>query len=186
MLKKSAVVLVGLIFILLTGSHLAVADSYSFSTIPADGNVAGPPGSTVGWGYSITDQSSQYWLVIVALSAGPFLNGVPNAIFDFPTLAPGTNAMEIFDPNSPSGLYELTWDSTAPSGFVNSGLFTLSAEWWSGDPLNGGMFVMDAPDSSASYSATVASSGTVSEPSSLALLPVGLGGLLALRRKLRV
>jgi len=184
MLKKSAVVLLGLVFILMLGSYPVVADSYSFGLIPADGKVAGPPGSTVGWGYSITNESNQYWLVTVALNAGSFLNGTPNAIFDFPILAPGNNATEIFDPNAPSGLYELTWDATAPSGFINSGLFTLSAEWWSGDPLNGGVFVMDAPDTYAFYSAEVGS--PVSEPSSLALLPVGLGGLLALRRKLRV
>jgi hypothetical protein len=115
---------------------------------------------------------------------GSFLNGVPNAIFDFPILAPGTNATEIFDPNAPSGLYELTWDATAHPGFVNSGLFDLSAEWWSGDPLNGGVFVSDAPDTFAFYSAEVAS--PASEPSSFALLPLGLGGFLALRRKHRV
>jgi hypothetical protein len=70
MLKKLATVLLGLVSILILGSYPVVADSYSFSLIPANGTVAGPPGSTVGWGYSITDQSNQYWLVTVALNAG--------------------------------------------------------------------------------------------------------------------
>jgi hypothetical protein len=34
------------------------ADSFQFSLIPADGTVSAAAGSTAGWGYSITNDSS--------------------------------------------------------------------------------------------------------------------------------
>jgi hypothetical protein len=169
---------------LIIGPQLSFADSYNFNLIPADGNVAGPAGSIVGWGYSITNQSSQYWLVTVGLSADPFQHGTPNAIFDFPDLAPGDNATENFDPNGPTGLYELTWDSDAPLGFVNSGMFTLSAQWWTGDPLNGGTYVMDAPDTMQAYSASVSGTSTP-EPTSLLLLVSGVSCIAAWTKRTR-
>ncbi len=148
----------------------ALSDSFSFSTIPASGNVAGSAGSTIGWGYSITNDSSADWLVTTNLTANPFLNGTPALLFDFPFLAPGQTATESFNPATSSGLYEMTWNSNAPMGFVNSGNFVLSAQWWTGDPTGTGMFIADATDASASYSANVGRSAVVPEPSSFALL----------------
>jgi hypothetical protein len=157
--------------LILLAAPAAVADSYTFSLIPADGAVAGPPGSTVGWGYSIINTSPSDWLVTTALSSDAFLNGTPAAIFDFPDLGPGVTGTVPFDPIAPAGLFELTWDITAPVGFVNSGSFDLSAEFWSGDPLAGGVFVASAPDTLAPYTATV-----TPEPPTLVLL---LGALTA-------
>jgi hypothetical protein len=74
---------------------------------------------------------------------------------------------EAFDSVNSIGLFELQWDVSAPAGFVNTGNFTLSGEWWDGDPLNGGGFIATAPDIALPYSATVAQgSSTVPEPSS--------------------
>lgn len=156
----------------------ARADSYTFCLLPADGAVAGPPGSTVGWGYSITNQSTTDWLVTSALNSDPFLNGTPNVLFDFPDLVQGAALTVPFGAGMATGLFELTWDNTAPLGFVNSGSFVLSAEFWSGDPLNGGQFVMDAPDTSAAYTATV-----TPEPATLVLLACGLTAT-GIRRRL--
>jgi hypothetical protein len=146
----------------------AVADSYTFNPIPGDGNVSGPPGSTVGWGYTITNDSTTYWLVTSGLGSDPFLDGTPSLIFDFPDLAPGATVTVNFDPSIPAGLLEFTWDAAAPFGFANSGNFDLSAQWWNGGPLNGGSFVMDAPDALASYSVSVTS--TPEPPAYLLLL----------------
>jgi len=170
----------------------ARGDTYTFSLLPASGDVSGLPGSTVGWGYSITNDSSADWLVTSDLTSDPFLNGTPNLTFDFPDLGPGATVTVPFSlvattgcPAPPCGLYELTWDTTAPAGFVNSGDFTLSAQWWTGDPLNGGMFIMDASDSLASYSAMVV--GSVPEPSAVLLLFGGLGAVaFRMRRRVRV
>jgi hypothetical protein len=161
---------------LLLAGALARADSWTFSTIPTDGDVSGPPGSTVGWGYTITNESSTDWLVLTDLVAGNFMNGTPDAfLFDFPVLAPGSTVTEAFNPISDTGLYSLQWNSDAPIGFTDAGNFIASAEFYSGDPLSGGAFVADASNLSAPYSAKVGSGGaTVPEPSSLYLVVSGM------------
>src|ERR1039457_944852 len=94
-------------------------------------------------------------------------NGTPTLLFDFPILAPGGTVTEAFDSVNSIGLFELQWDVSAPVGFVNTGNFTLSGEWWDGDPLNGGSFIAAAPDIALAYSATAEQgSSTVPEPSS--------------------
>ncbi len=151
----------------------------SFSVIPLSGNVSGVAGSTVGWGYTITNSSLTDWLVIDGVNAGVFQHGKPDAsIFDLPILGPGQTRMVSYDPVNFLGLYQLTWDVTAPEGFVNSGTFTVAAEWWNGDPsVLGSSFLALAVDQSARYSATVSPAASpVPEPSTLVLL---LGGLAA-------
>ena len=171
-------VLVGLVLI---ASGAAQADTYTFTAVPAD--VSGPAGSTVGWGYSITNQSTADWLVPTDLSAGVFENGTPESLFDFPAVAPGVTVTVDFDfdPVSPVGLYELTWDATAPAGFVDSGSFDLQAEWWDNDPAANGNLLGDAPEVSAAYSATVSGSLSVPEPSSLGLC-VLIAGLVSAKK----
>jgi hypothetical protein len=178
-MKKHGLLTIALGLACLLAAPQLWADSFSFTLVPGSGNVSGAPGSTVGWGYSITNDSSTYWLVTTDLNADPFLNGTPNLIFDFPDLAPGATATEPFDPIAPAGLYELTWDNSAPPGFANSGTFDVSAEWWNGDPLNGGSYVTDAPNEGQAYSATVTATP---EPAIIALLLTGLVGMGALRK----
>jgi hypothetical protein len=166
----------GLIF-LVSALAASAADVYTFGLLPPSGSVQGAPGSTVGWGYALQNQSSALWLVPINLNAGAFANGTPALLFDFPVLAPATSVAESFDPAQPSGLYELTWDSSAPAGFTNTGTFTLDAEWWSGDPLAGGVLVSGAPSASASYRASVAAPA-VPEPGTFELTTMTLIGLL--------
>jgi hypothetical protein len=155
------------------------ADSITFALLPSDGNVSGPPGSLVGWGYSLTNDSSADWFVSTNLGSDSFSNGTPTNLFDFPNLGPGQNVTEPFDPVNGIGVYELQWDPSAPGGFVNSGKFVLSGEWLDGDPLNGGNFIDAATDTALPYSATVSgsTSGTP-EPSSFALFACGVSLLI--------
>jgi hypothetical protein len=159
-------------FLLLLSSGAAFADSYSFSLIPPSGNIQGAPGSTIGWGYSIANQSSSQWLETTLLNA----DLVQNATFDFsyfdlPILAPDTTVTVTFDTVAFTGLAALTWDASAPAGFTNSGNFYLSAQWLNGDPFGGGNFLAEA-DATAAYSATV--SVATPEPSAVMTLATEL------------
>jgi hypothetical protein len=159
----------------------AIADDvYTFNLLPPDGNVAGAAGSTLGWGYSIQNKSTTDWLVTTDLTAGSFQNATPDLIFDFPDVAPGATATVAFDAAIPAGLYELTWNTSAPPEFTNAGAFVLSAEWWNGDPLNGGTFVSNALNSSRAYAATATPEPETFGLSGLALLFISV----VLRRRM--
>jgi hypothetical protein len=164
-------------------SSARASEILTFDLVPTDGIVTGPPGSTVGWGYSLTNQSASDWLVTTALNSDLFLFGTPALLFDFPDLAPGSTVFLPFDEALGTGLYQLTWDLSTPDDFANFGRFTLSAQWWNGDPLNGGIFVKDAPDSVQAYFAVVSETATVPEPSTIGLCVVGLAVLLMGRRQ---
>jgi len=155
------------------------AEVYTFSLLPESGSVTGTPGQTVGWGYTIENQSTTHWLVTSGLSSDSFTFGTPELMFDFPILAPGSSISILFDAVGFTGLYALTWDASVPPGSVESGSFMLNAEWWNGDPLAGGQFAFAASPASQSYQAAV-----VPEPGTAALL--GLALLVAgVRRRWR-
>jgi hypothetical protein len=149
------------------------ADSITFGLLPLGGNVAGSAGSLVGWGYSISNQSASDWFLATNLNSDSFSDGMPTLLFDFPEVAPGTAVTEAFDAVNSIGLYELQWDPSAPAGFVNSGDFTLSGQWYDGDPFSGGNLINDAPDTLAPYAAGVASSVTTPEPAGFSLIAIG-------------
>lgn len=149
------------------------AEVYSFS-ISGPENVTGPSGlpTLTGWGYTIHNGSSSDWLVTTNLTAGAFLYATPTLLFDFPDVAPGATVDVPYDPVTPAGLYQIVWDTNTPPGSVNSGAFTLSAQWWNGNPVSGGSFLSNAPDTSQPYSASFT---TTPEPAT-----VGLAGLALL------
>jgi hypothetical protein len=154
-----------------------------FALLPSDGNVSGPAGSVVGWGYSLQNTDPSNWFESTALNSDSFAKGTPILLFDFPILAPCDTVTEAFDSLNSIGLFQLQWDSSASVGFVNSGNFTLSGQWFDGDPLNGGNSIADAPDMALPYSATVSgSTSTVPEPSSFVLMAFGVGMILRHRR----
>jgi hypothetical protein len=156
---------------------LCRADMLEFDLIPLSGNVSGAAGSTVGWGYSITNESATDWLLTTNMVSDSFLYGTPTLLFDFPEVAPGQTVTESFDSIALTGLYEDVLDASAPNGSVDSGNFVLSAQWYDGDPFNGGNFIADAPDTNSAYTAIVTASGGpgIPEPGSIFLMIAGLG-----------
>src|SRR5579863_7483192 len=102
------------------------ADSLTFTVIPP--NVSGPAGTTVGWGFSITNTSSSDYLDISGIDSDLFAsaNGTPDAsIFPFPNLAPGQTATQLYDPVDNLGLFQFTWNSGLPVATTESGQFRL-------------------------------------------------------------
>lgn len=150
----------GLIF----SSQSAFADTYTFTALPGPGVSHTTPGSTVGWGYSITNNSATNWLVVYGLSAGSFPGATPNPyFFDFPSIAPGSSRIVPYNPFSPYGysfvaqnglahpvlnlsynpvtnpfnalgLYQVTIGPNVPLGTVFSGNVVINALWFNGDP----------------------------------------------------
>lgn len=113
--------------------------TWEAKTIPTDGSIVGAPGETIGWGYAISNNSSG-WLLPSSLDADPFSFGTTQAIFDFPLLAPGQSVSVAFAPGL-QGLFEFTWDTNAPTGSSNAGLFTLTVDLYSDNPFLGGSLV---------------------------------------------
>lgn len=148
----------------------------TLTLIPASGSVAGPPGSTVGWGYTVTNSTAE-WIQTMSLSADSFQHGAPDQIFDFPAVAPNNSVTLAFSLTAtascafpPCGIFELTWDRTAPVRFTNSGTFTVASDFFSAEPgTPGATDLGPAPDATAAYSATVSP-----EPGTFALLGTAL------------
>lgn len=161
----------------LTGISCSAADIYKFALLPADGIISGSAGSTIGWGYSLTNESSTEWLVTTGLSSDPFIASQSAPLFDFPDLAPGAQIVRTFGLQAFTGLWALKWDNNAPDDLANFGTFRLDAEWWSGDPNSTGLYLTDAPETQVDYYAFVEES--VPEPSSLVLVSFGLGLFVA-------
>jgi len=180
--------LCGIVLLTMLFAVTSYADSFTFETIPADGNVSAAAGETVGWGYKVTNSSDGQWLMFTILSADSFTNGTANSfIFDFPIVAPGGN-IQPYDAVAGTGLFEFTWDADAPAGWTNSGNFVLIAELWNGDPFIDGVFTDATVEFVVPYSVSVPLSCNctpepVPEPSSSALLACGLGLLFLLHRR---
>jgi hypothetical protein len=173
-----------LVFIPANLNVLVADDVYTFTTIPSDGNIFGAPGSTIGWGYSVTNESTTSWLLATKLGADSFEYGTPTPLFDFPEVAPGATVTESFDPIGLTGLYQDVLNAGTPKASMDSGNFVLSAQWFNGDPFNGGTFIANAIDTSAAYSASVTSTNTVPEPGSAFLVTVGVLAIFVARTRL--
>jgi hypothetical protein len=170
------------IFVLLLSASTASAGPITFDLLP-DGAIEGEAGSTIGWGYTVTNNSADLWLELTSIDAGAFQFATADAApFDYAIVAPGGTHTVTYDAAAPQGLYQLTWDASAPIGFTNSGLFVLSGMYWDADPFQeGAAIVSDAPSQSAAYDATVS---TVPEPGTLLLMGAGAGiGALVRRRR---
>jgi hypothetical protein len=178
---------------LLTGCVIVAAALFSARTdaapiltlLPPNGSVEAAPGETIGWGYEITNDDPTEWLVIASLTTDGFQYGTgSDLIFSYPIVAPDTTLSAPYL-SGIQGLYEFTWDLTAPAGFVNTGFFHIGAELWDGDPFLGGSFVESLPDFVETYAVGVPSQTptSVPEPATALLLTSGFGLAGLVRRR---
>lgn len=157
------------------------SDSLTFTLIPPD--VSGPAGTTIGWGFTITNTStSTDYLDISGIDSDLFsaTDGTPDAsIFAFPNLAPGQSVTQMYDPADGLGLFQFTWNDDLAVGTTETGQFRLYGAFC--DPAVDQFCAEDdsvpsALLATADYTATVtAAAGTpIAEPPSLLLLICGI------------
>jgi len=172
--------------VLMPLSAMALPFTFTLTANPAGGGVSGLPGETVGWGYALVNTDSSNWFVPTLLNASSFSLGSPDAsYFDFPVLAPGATANASFDALLHTGLYGVQLFPFVLPGQRDSGFFTLSGEWWSGDPLAGGTFLQVSDAVQVALTLDVAGVAALPLPGSLPLLALGLGLVLLLARQRR-
>lgn len=171
--------------LLLMMGATARADTITLSTLPGSGAVSGPPGSTVGWGYTLTNNSATNFFVSESIDSSLFLstNGTPDAsIFDFPTLAPLQTVSLAYDPLNLLGLFQFTWNTNVPVGTTEAGNFMVFGQFCS-NPADSTTCGNVVPGS-APFSATVTSPlAAVPEPGTVLLLESGLLALVGAARK---
>jgi len=160
---------------------LSSAPSFSFSTLPVDGFQSGAPGTTVGYGYTLTNLDQVLWLSTTNLSAGTFAFASAASLFDFPILGPGQSTTVPYIQLAGTGLYEITINILSPEDYVNLGAFVLSADFYDSDPLLGGTFQF-GEDQLANYT-VVADSTSTPEPASLWVSAFGILLLICGRKR---
>jgi hypothetical protein len=160
---------------------------------PTDGTVSGSPGSTVGWGFTITnDSSSDYLLVSFSdfcesgqSETGPCsqaLGTYNDFIANNGTLvSPGGEVNQSFDASGETGVGEYVINSTATPGQTDTGYLEVVYNLYSGDPFTDPDATPVSGDLFLTAAAEVAVSGvtTVPEPSLPILLGFGLAALAA-------
>ena len=157
----------------------ACADTV-FSFMPLPASISAAPGQTTGWGYRLTNLSTDSWLEIYDVQpTSAFEHATLNLLFDYPVLAPLASVDVYYQPGL-AGLAELTWDVDAPSGFVNSGDFVASARWYTDDPASCGF---TCTDPFPFQDTAIASYEAVATPEPALLLPVAALLLLGWRRR---
>jgi hypothetical protein len=163
------------------------ASIVTFTPLPSD--ITATSGSTVGWGYSISNQTA-YWVVSFGLANSGIVNGSITDIFDYPVVDPGQTVAQNYAFNPPGGfgnsvgLFEYSVPTEAPAGFVESGTFTFTYQLFTANPdLNPmALSVGNTVDQSAPFSATISSPiSTVPEPGTVGLFCIGASLLIACR-----
>jgi hypothetical protein len=167
--------------------------SPSFALTPT-GIAAGGPGSTIGWGYSINNDTPFYLLVDSSAFCGP--GGDPlltdcsapyngssqygpslGTYTDFiatniTIIAPNSIAQQSFDPILQQGVGQYTIDPGAPLFTIDSGHLFITYLEFDADPRNGGNIVSEDIELSAQVEVQV-----VPEPATIGL---AAGALLAM------
>lgn len=165
-------------------------------TLSPGGARSGTPGSTVGWGFTLTNDLN--WIEVVqaqfcldsplgnpCFSASlQFFDIISNPPHDV-IVGPAGFASEIWDPGSNLGLGSFTIDPGAANGSSVAGNILLTYNVFDADPNLGGNQIGFDEAISASASVTATSSTATPEPATWGLAGIALAGLAARRRGYR-
>ena len=134
-------------------------------------SITGAPGTTIGWGYSLYNDNTSDWYVPDSISTPSFTIGIPNVLFDYPSVAPLTTVSQSYVTGL-QGLLELAISSSANIGAVDLGTIYLYGSFWDSDPYtnSSATIVASAPTVSANVTSTVTAPATTPEPASIWLL----------------
>jgi hypothetical protein len=173
--------LITLSFLCLAAAPALFADEISFTLDPGSGVIAGAPGETIGWGFTLTNDTDD-WITVTSSDLenetdpdlGVYTDFISaqggNAGLYGGALAPYTTWTEAFDGVS-QGAGSYTIDPSALYPATDDGLLSVYFDIYDGDPGNGGNYL----------SSSLVQAGfeveTVPEPGPVGLL---LGGLSAL------
>jgi hypothetical protein len=170
--------LLGLLVLAIAGGARA-DDTYSFSIVPTGGAVSGTPGSTVGWGYSLTNNSTTDFLLTLGVSEDSVLDllgTVDTTIFDLPIVAPLGTVSENYDPINPAGMFglsQLFLDPGLTPGTTATGHFFIDAVFCD-VTLTICSNTIETESAAVPVTATSPGGTPISEPSSILLLASGL------------
>jgi hypothetical protein len=121
-----------LITLLIAAALPASGDAiYNYTLLPA--NLDGLPGATIGWGFTVANNSTAGEELFIDSTPSPdhipvlAESGTFTLFTDWQTvdLLPGQSLTDNFDSSAPAGLGELTIDPNATPGAVESGTFNI-------------------------------------------------------------
>ncbi|HEV2447547.1 MAG TPA: PEP-CTERM sorting domain-containing protein [Candidatus Sulfopaludibacter sp.] len=150
---------------------------------PFGGAVAGPPGSSVGWGFTVQSDASD-WVAFVASfplfesnpSVGLYTDfiGAHGGPVNF-ALPPGApDWIESFRPAAQTGLGSYTIAPSALPGAVDSGTIRILYQLYTGDPNTCGSCAAGTGSLDVPFQVTV---NAAPEPGTWLLLAMGIGWL---------
>ncbi len=131
---------------------------------PPSGNITGWAGDSVGWGFTLTSDSTA-WISVLTSFLIDETNPALGAYTDFigsqggpvnAVLAPGAPPWtETFDSNSQLGVGSFSIDPSAAIGATDSGILNVEYETFSGDPNVCGSCDTGFADTTAAFSIQV-------------------------------
>ena len=178
------------------------ASAFVFTLTPSSGSVSGAPGSTAGWGYSITNNSSQYMVIVNSYfcesgqdplfttctqSLGAYSDFIANKAT---VIAPMSTATLSFNAQTSQGVGAYAIRSGATAGQSDSGAIVLAYDLYTANPFTGPSAQLVGGDAelTASAAVQVTSQTTPSAPvpvlSDLGLLALALLLIAFATRKL--
>ena len=174
---------------LLAGSAFA---SPLLTLNPANGFIEGGPSETVGWGYTLSNDTPYYLLVDASyfcqVGQDPEFTTCTQTLGTYTDfiaanltiISPHSSTSQTFDPNFMSGVGSYTIDPSAPLYSIDTGDIVATYQEYMGNALVSGTQVSGDIELSASVMVEV-----VPEPATLTLAGGSLLFLWALRRTLK-